>query len=106
MQKEMRRAVIMRSRRVYLRYRAVAAKVIVKTPPPVPAVESASAAAPKSAPVPAKKPTKAALKGVIVKKKSKPAPAAKAPPDSAKVKEAAHDDPSPDPKRRKVAVES
>jgi len=80
---------------------AVAAKVIVKTPPPAPAVESASASAPKTASVPARKPTKASLKGVIVKKKTKSAPDAKAPPNGARA-----DNPSPDPKRRKVAVDS
>jgi hypothetical protein len=106
MPKQMHRAAIMRSQRAYPRYRAVAAKVIVKTPPPVPAVDSASAAAPKTASAPAKKPTKAALKGVIVKKKTKPSPGAKAPPDSARSEQSAHDNPSPDPKRRKVAVES
>jgi hypothetical protein len=68
-------------------------------------VESTSVAAPKTAPAPAKKPTKASLKGVIVKKKSKSAPEVKAPPNSAKA-ERKHDDPSPDPKRRKVAVAS
>lgn len=89
-------------------YSAVAAKVIVKTPPAAPAAESASATAPKTAAsMPAKKPTKASLKGVIVKKRSKPAPEAKAPPDNAKAEKAGHDDrPSPDPKRRKVALES
>ncbi len=91
---------------MYPQYRAVAAKVIVKSPPPVPAIESASVTAPKTAPAPAKKPTKASLKGVIMKKKSKSAPEVKAaPPDSAK-SEREHDDPSPDPKRRKVAVAS
>jgi hypothetical protein len=90
---------------VYPRYRAVAAKVIVKPPPTVPAIESASVAAPKTAPAPAKKPTKASLKGVIMKKKSKSAPEVKAaPPDSTKARQ--HDDSSPDPKRRKVAVAS
>lgn len=80
--------------------------MIVKPPPTVPAIESASVAAPKTAPAPAKKPTKTSLKGVIVKKKSKSVPEVKAlPPDSTKV-EQEHDDPSPDPKRRKVAVES
>jgi hypothetical protein len=106
MQKQKHRAVVMRSQWAYPRYRAVAAKVIVKTPPPVSVVESASAVAPKTASAPAKKPTKAALKGVIVKKKSKPSPVAKAPPDSARSEQTAHDNPSPDPKRRKVAVES
>jgi hypothetical protein len=91
---------------VYPRCRAVAAKVIVKPPPTVPATESASVAAPKIIPTPAKKPTKASLKGVIMKKKSKSAPEVKAaPPDSTKA-EQEHDDPSPDPKRRKVAVVS
>jgi len=86
---------------------AVAAKVIVKTPPTEPAAELASATAPKTVSVPAKKPTKGSLKGVIVKKKSKPNPEAKAPPDNAKAEKVEHDDrPSPDPKRRKVAVES
>jgi hypothetical protein len=86
-----------------LQYRAVAAKVIVKTPPPAPAAESASASAstPKTASVPSRKPTKASLKGVIVKKKTKSAPDAKAPPDGDGA-----DNPSPDPKRRKVVVES
>ena len=80
--------------------------MIVKPPPTVPAIESASVAAPKAAPAPAKKPTKASLKGVIVKKKSKSAPEVKAtPPKSTNAKEE-HDDPSPDPKRRKVAVAS
>lgn len=87
------------------RRRAVAAKVIVKTPPTVPTIESTSVAAPKTAPAPAKKPTKASLKGVIVKKRSKSAPDVKALPDSAKA-EKEHDKPTPDPKRRKVAVAS
>ncbi|KAI0257598.1 N-terminal domain of NEFA-interacting nuclear protein NIP30-domain-containing protein [Lactifluus subvellereus] len=85
---------------------AVAAKVVVKSPPPaVPAAEPVSATPPKTALVPAKKPAKASLKGVIVKKKSKPAPEVKAPLDSAKANEE-RDGASPDPKRRKVAVES
>ncbi|KAI0002064.1 N-terminal domain of NEFA-interacting nuclear protein NIP30-domain-containing protein [Russula vinacea] len=83
---------------------AVAAKVIVKTPPAVPAIESTSrsVAAPKTAPVPVKKPTKASLKGVIVKKKSKSVPEVKARPKA----EQDDDEPSPDPKRRKVSVAS
>jgi hypothetical protein len=80
--------------------------VIVKTPPPVPAVEPASAAAPKTTPAPVKKPAKASLKGVIMKKKSKTAPDVKAPPDGARAEKTEQDNPSPYPKRRKVAVES
>jgi hypothetical protein len=80
--------------------------VIVKTPPPAPAVEPASAATRKTASAPVKKPTKAPLKGVIVKKKSKHGPDAKAPSDGARTEKAKHDSTSPDPKRRKVAVES
>jgi len=80
--------------------------VIVKPPPTVPVIESTSVAAPKAVPAPAKKPTKASLKGVIMKKKSKSTAEVKAaPPDSTKAK-LEHDDPSPDPKRRKVAVAS
>jgi len=83
---------------------AVAAKVTVKSPPPVPAAESMPIAAPKTAPAPSKKSLKASLKGVIVKKKSKTAPEAKAPQES--TKEAHGEDASPNPKRRKVALES
>ena len=79
--------------------------MIVKTPPPAPAVEPALAATTKTGSAPAKKPTKAPLKGVIVKKKSKSASDAKARPDGATTKKAEHST-SPDPKRRKVAVES
>jgi hypothetical protein len=79
--------------------------VIVKPPPAVPAIESTSVATPKTAPVPAKKPTKASLKGVIMKKKSKSASEVKASPDSANA-EQERDKPTPDPKRRKVAVAS
>jgi hypothetical protein len=86
-------------------FRAVAAKVIVKPLPPVPATEPVSATPTKTVSVPAKKPAKASLKGVIMKKKSKSAPEAKSPPDSAKANKAS-DGTSPDPKRRKVAVES
>ncbi|KAI9457734.1 N-terminal domain of NEFA-interacting nuclear protein NIP30-domain-containing protein [Russula earlei] len=85
---------------------AVAAKVIVKTPPAVPAPESASAPAPKTVSAPAKKPTKASLKGVIVKKKAKSAPEAKSPTEIGKAEKVEHDSPSPHSKRRKVAVES
>jgi len=54
---------------------AVAAKVIVKSPPPAaPAAEPVSAPPPKAASAPAKKPAKASLKGVIVKKKIKICP--------------------------------
>jgi len=82
---------------------AVAAKVTVKSPPPVPAAETVSAAAPKPASAPSKQPPKAVLKGVIVKKKPKTAPEAKAP----RERKVAHgDDASPDPKRRKVALET
>ncbi|KAF8481139.1 N-terminal domain of NEFA-interacting nuclear protein NIP30-domain-containing protein [Russula ochroleuca] len=81
---------------------AVAAKVIVKTSPAVPAIESTSVAAPKATPAPAKKPTKASLKGVIMKKKSKSVPEVKARPKA----EQDDDKPSPDPKRRKVSVAS
>jgi len=83
---------------------AVAAKVIVKTPPPAPTVEPAATT--KTGSAPPKKPTKAPLKGVIVKKKSKSASDAKARPDDATTKKAEHSGTSPDPKRRKVAVES
>lgn len=80
--------------------------MIVKPPPTVPAIESASVAVPKAVPAPAKKPTKTSLKGVIMKKKSKSAPEVKAAPsDSSKAKQE-RDDSSPDPKRRKVAVAS
>jgi len=82
---------------------AVAAKVTVKSPPPVPAAETVSATAPKPVSAPSKKPSKAALKGVIVKKKPKTAPEAKAPRER---KEAHGDDAPPDPKRRKVALET
>jgi hypothetical protein len=91
---------------VYPRYRAVAAKVIVKPPPTVPAIESASVAVPKTVPAPAKKPTKASLKGVIMKKKSKSTPEVKAAPPGSTKAEQEHGDPSPEPKRRKVAVAS
>ena len=86
--------------------RAVAAKVIVKTPPPAPAVEPPPAASTKTVSAPAKKLTKAPLKGVIMKKKSKPATDTKAPPDGARTEKVEHRNISPDPKRRKVAVES
>ncbi|KAN0135752.1 N-terminal domain of NEFA-interacting nuclear protein NIP30 domain containing protein [Lactarius tabidus] len=84
---------------------AVAAKVTVKSPPPVPPTETVSAAAPKPASAPSKKPKppKPALKGVIVKKKPKAAPEAKAPRER---KEAHGDDASPNAKRRKVALET
>jgi len=86
---------------------AVAAKVTVKSSPPVPAAESVSTAAPKTAPAPSKKPPKASLKGVIVKKKPKTAPETKAPRESTNDKKEAHgDDASRDPKRRKVALKS
>ncbi|KAH9037294.1 N-terminal domain of NEFA-interacting nuclear protein NIP30-domain-containing protein [Lactarius pseudohatsudake] len=81
---------------------AVAAKVTVKSPPPVPAAESVAATAPKPAPAPSKKSPKTALKGVIVKKKPKSAPEAKAPQESTNGKKGA----SPEPKRRKVVLES
>jgi len=82
---------------------AVAAKVTVKSPPPVPATETVSAAAPKAASAPSKKPTKASLKGVIVKKKPKSATEVKAPQER---KEAHGDGATPEPKRRKVTLES
>ncbi|KAH8998927.1 N-terminal domain of NEFA-interacting nuclear protein NIP30-domain-containing protein [Lactarius hatsudake] len=86
---------------------AVAAKVTVKSPPPVPAAESVAATAPKPAPAPSKKSPKTALKGVIVKKKPKSAPEAKAPQESTNGKKEAHgDDASPEPKRRRVNLES
>ncbi|KAI9460920.1 N-terminal domain of NEFA-interacting nuclear protein NIP30-domain-containing protein [Lactarius psammicola] len=87
---------------------AVAAKVTVKSPPPAPAAESVPAAAPKPASAPSKKPPKASLKGVIVKKRPKTAPEAKAPRESTNDKKEVHGngDASPDPKRRKVALES
>ena len=75
----------------------------MKSPPPVPPAETLPAAPPKSTSAPSKKPTKAALKGVIVKKKPKIAPEAKAPQER---KEAHGDDTPPDPKRRKVALET
>ncbi|KAH9982429.1 N-terminal domain of NEFA-interacting nuclear protein NIP30-domain-containing protein [Lactifluus volemus] len=85
---------------------AVAAKVIVKSPPPVPQTEPVSTTPTKAASAPAKKPAKPSLKGVIVKKKSKPAPEqAKSPSDGAESHKRSGDA-SPDPKRRKVAVES
>lgn len=80
--------------------------MIVKSPPPaVPVAEPVSAAPPKIASAPAKKPAKASLKGVIVKKRSKSASEAKALPDSTKANKE-RGGASPDPKRRKVAVES
>ncbi|KAH9064264.1 N-terminal domain of NEFA-interacting nuclear protein NIP30-domain-containing protein [Lactarius vividus] len=86
---------------------AVAAKVTVKSPPPLPAVESVAATVPKPAPAPSKKLPKAALKGVIVKKKPKIAPEAKAPQESTNEKKEAHGDGAPpEPKRRKVVLES
>ncbi len=90
------------------RHRAVAAKVTVKSPPPGPTTEPVSVApAPKSASVPSKKPLKASLKGVIVKKKLKTAPEAKVSRECTNNTKAAHrDDASPDPKRRKVSLES
>ncbi|KAI0307765.1 N-terminal domain of NEFA-interacting nuclear protein NIP30-domain-containing protein [Multifurca ochricompacta] len=78
---------------------AVAAKVVVKSPPPVSTPESVSAAAPKITPVPVKKPPKVSLKGVIVKKKPKTA-------SEAKAQRVDHEDASPDPKRRKVGLRS
>lgn len=80
--------------------------MIVKTPPSAPAIEPPSVATTKIGSAPAKKPTKAPLKGVIMKKKSKPAPNAKVPPDGARIEKVEHGRTSPDPKRRKVAVES
>ncbi|KAH9082124.1 N-terminal domain of NEFA-interacting nuclear protein NIP30-domain-containing protein [Lactarius deliciosus] len=78
---------------------AVAAKVTVKS--------AAPPTAPKPAPAPPKKSPKTALKGVIVKKKPKSAPEAKAPQESTNGKKEAHgDDASPEPKRRKVVLES
>jgi hypothetical protein len=62
-----------------------------------------SAAAPKPASAPPKKTAKASLKGVIVKKKPKIVPEAKAPLESTTDKKEAHgEDASPNPKRRKV----